>query len=131
MKVRLPKDYKRLFTLEQLEQAKLVISAEKDDDDETAKGWAEYAIREALKDESDYLVEVLKADATVAGNCRIWNQYGFPADDRASGYMDVWIEATAETTEGFIKIGAYLSDIWQSGAVDYRNHMYIKRYGKI
>ena len=130
MKVRLPKDYKSIFTLEQLEQAKLVIAAEKDDD-ETVKGWAGYAIREALKDEPDYLVDVLKADATVAGNCRIWNQYSvFPAES-ASGKMDVWIEATAETTEGFIKIGAYLSDIWQTGGTDYREHMYIQRYGKI
>lgn len=122
MKVKLENDYKRFYTLEDIEHAKAVIASEKDDE-ETAKGWAEYAINEALSDRYDCIVEILKADARTAKNCRIWNAYG---DD--TGNMDVWIEATAETHKGFIKVGAYLSDIWQTGAVDYEDHMYVRYF---
>ena len=122
MKVRLSKDYKSLYTLEDLERAKAVIRAEKEDE-ETAKGWAEYAAREALKDEADYLVEIIKAEAETAGNCRIWTAYG--EDTRT---MDVWIDFTARTAYGFLVGGAYLSDIWQSGAVDFEDKMFIRYF---
>lgn len=127
MKVRLPKDYKSIFTLAELEQAKLVIASCKEDS-MTAKEWAEYAVNMALKGKG-CCVEVLKADAKIARNCRIWNSYG--SADETTGRIDVWIDATAETSDGFIKVGAYLSDIWQTGETDYREHMYIQRYGKI
>lgn len=42
--------------------------------------------------------------------------------------MDVWVEATAKTYFGFVEVGAYLSDIWNTGAVKYTEHMYIKYY---
>lgn len=125
MKVTLPKDYKNTFTLADLERAKAVIAYEKEDE-ETAKGWAEYAVREALKGTDDGLQEVIKATAEVAGNGRAWNLYG------DTGSMDVWIEATAETWDGFIKVGAYLSDIWgTTSEPTYKHQMFIKRYGEI
>ena len=125
MKVKMQDDYRTVYTLEQVEQAKAVIRAEKEDD-ETPKGWATYAVLEVLKGKTATFLEILKVEAHTARNCRIWNQYGDNTGD-----MDVWIKAVAETTEGFVKVGAYLSDIWQSGAVDYRNHMYIQIYKKI
>lgn len=125
MRVKIARDYRSTYTLEQLDQAKAVIAWEKENDDETAAGWATYAANLALKDTGDYFREIIKAEAATALNCRAWNAYG---DD--TGYMDVWIEALAETSDGFIKVGAYLSDIWQTGAVDYREHMYIQRYVK-
>lgn len=122
MKVTLEKEYRQRYTLEDLDRAKAVIAYEKENDEETVKGWAEYAINEATKDTDDSVIEILKATATTARNSRIWEVYG-----EGTGNFDVWIEATAETYDGFIKVGAYLSDIWKSGAEDYRKHMYIRR----
>ncbi|MBR5678686.1 MAG: hypothetical protein IKX20_11210 [Paludibacteraceae bacterium] len=124
MKVTLPKNYKEYYTIYQVEQMKAVIAAEKDDE-ETIKGWAEYAVNEALKDDPHYIVEVYKATAETCLNNKVWNAYG-----EDTGIVDVWIEAVAETSEGFVKVGAYLSDIWQSGAVDYRNRLYVEKYSR-
>lgn len=123
MKVRMADDYKKFFTLEDVARAKMVIKYEKENDEETVKGWAEYAVNEAAKGLHDYCVEILKAEAKTAKNYRVWNAYGDGTED-----MDVWIEATAKTCDGFIEVGAYLSDIWQTGAVEYVHHMYVKYY---
>lgn len=130
MKVKLETGYRSLYTLEQVDQARAVIQYEKSDD-ETAAGWARYAVCEALKGTSvnptDYADNyILEASATTARNGRIWDQYG-----EGTGTMDVWIHAVARTSEGFIEIGAYLSDIWQSGATDYKQHIYAKRYAMV
>lgn len=122
MKVTLDKEYRQRYTLEDLDRAKAVIAYEKENDGMTAKEWAEYAINEATKNTADTVMEILKVTASTARNGRIWEAYG-----EGTGNFDVWIEATAETYEGFIKVGAYLSDIWKSGAEDYRKHMYIRR----
>lgn len=119
MKVKLDKDYRKLYTLEKLDMAKAVIAAEKEDE-MSAKDWAEYAVREALRNEDGSLVEILKAEARTAMNRRAWNEYGETED------MDVWISFVAETTKGFIKGGAYLTDIWESGGTEYKQHMYIR-----
>ena len=120
----MPKDslisYKDYFTLSDLDRAKEVIAYEKDYDCETAKTWAECAINEA---HFGCIEKIFEASAEIAKNCRAWNAY---TDN--SGDMDVWITATAKTSEGFIEIGAYLTDIWQTGAVEYRHHMYVKTY---
>jgi len=120
MKVTLEKDYRKYYTLEDLDRAKAVIAAEKEDE-MSAKDWAVYAVGEALRNKVDSLWEILKAEATTAKNCRAWNRYG---DDSAD--MDVYIRFLAETTEGFIRGGAYLSDIWGTGATEYKQHMYIR-----
>lgn len=129
MKVSLEKDYRRLYTLEDLDAAKAVIAYEKEYDEESVNGWAEYAVNEALHGEgSDYCVDccekVFEATARTARNSRIaWDTYG-----EGSGYMDVWVEATAKTSRGFIEVGAYLSDIWKTGAERYKQHMYVAEY---
>ena len=124
MKVRMEDGYRAFYTLEDVDRAKKVIAFEKENDEETVKGWAEYAVNEAVKNKnSDYCVEILKAEARTARNYRAWNLYGDDTDN-----MDVWIEATAKTSYGFVEVGAYLSDIWQTGAVKYTEHMYIKYY---
>lgn len=127
MKVKLEYSYKQYYTLEEYECAKYVIKQEKEDD-ETPKGWAEYAVREALKEHNDYLVEVLKAEAATAKNSRVWNAYG--NSEFCTQTMDVWVDATAKTIHGFIEVGAYLTDIWKSGAEPYADKMYIKYYGE-
>lgn len=127
MRVKLEENYKDFYTVTEYEQAKAVIEAEKEDE-ESVKGWAEYAVHEALKGTKDYLIEVLKAEAHTAKNRRAWNAYGF---DDNTGCMDVWIKATAQTCDGFIVVGAYLSDIWQHGAVEYKHEMFIRYYKEV
>ena len=122
MKVKLEKDYKKYYTMLDVDRAKLVIQFEKEDD-ETAAGWAEYAVREALQDSMEYCNEIIRASAETSRNHRIWDAYG-----EGTGSMDVYITALAKTSEGFIEIGAYLSDIWQSGAEPYKHQMYISQY---
>lgn len=56
MRVKLEENYKDFYTVTEYEQAKAVIEAEKEDE-ESAKGWAEYAVHEALKGTKDYLIE--------------------------------------------------------------------------
>lgn len=127
MKVTLEKNYRKYYTLEDLDRAKKVIAAEKETDC-TPKEYAEMAIREALKNDDgiadDWIVEIFKAEAHTAKNHRAWNLWG---DSLETENMDVWIEFAAELEHGYIKGGAYLSDIWQTGGTDYREHMYIRR----
>lgn len=76
MKVKLDKNYRSLYTLEDLDRAKTVIACEKENDENTPKEWAEYAVREALRGEAESLVEVLSAEARTAKNCRIgWDRF--------------------------------------------------------
>lgn len=131
MKVTLEKNYRKYYTLEDLDRAKRVIAAE-NEDESTVKEWAEMAIREAIKNDDgiyeDYIVEIFKAEAHTAKNHRVWNAYGYCDPEEANTQdMDVWIEFAAELEHGYIKGGAYLSDIWQTGGTDYREHMYVRR----
>lgn len=125
MKVTLEKNYREYYTLEDLDIAKQIIKEEKEDEF-TAKEWAKMAVGEALKDSSDFLIEVLSATATTGGNADAWDRYF-----DGSRHMDVWIEATAKTCDGYIEIGAYLSDIWQTGAEPYKHNMYIQKYERV
>ena len=96
MKVTLEKNYRKYYTLEDLDRARKVIAAEKETDC-TPKEYAEMAIREALKNDDgiadDWIVEIFKAEAHTAKNCRVWNLWG---DDLETENMDVWIEFAAE-----------------------------------
>lgn len=126
MKVAMEKDYKRFYTIEDAEIAKKIIKWEKEEDTETVAGWAEYAAREALSGTNDYMSEIITASARTAMNYRAWDHFF-----EGSKNLDVWIEALVRTSYGFIEIGAYLTDIWQSGAEAYKHHMYIQRYKRV
>lgn len=122
MRITLPKDYRRYFTLADLDRAKAIINAEKENT-MTAREWAEYAVKEAVGMDG-WCVEILKVEAEASKNCRAWNMYSDESED-----MDVWISFVAEIWHdgkpGFLKGGAYLSDIWGTGATKYRQHMYM------
>ena len=120
MKVTFEENYKNLYSVNEVEAAKIVIKYERENDSESAKDWAEYAVKEALKDRDDHLDRVLEATAETCRRCGWENNYG-----EGSGCMDVWIKAIARTFRGYIEVGAYLSDIWNTGAVDYRSRMYV------
>lgn len=121
MKVLLPKDYKKYFTIEEYEIAKEIIKMEREDDASTAKEMAEYAVREALKnDDLCYLEEILEARAEV---CRNKYQAYDKVYDRyfeGSQLMDVYISGVAKVSFGYLEFGAYLSDIWETGAREYK-----------
>lgn len=133
MKVTLQKDYRKFYTFEDMDRAKAVIASEKDDES-TVASWAVYAINEVIgylrnRKSADYSFaeesDVIRATATTAKNCRAWNEYGEGTQD-----MDVWIEALAFTGDCFIEIGAYLSDIWGSGATPYSHHVYYRVFAE-
>lgn len=124
MKVTFEKDYRSRYTLEELDQAKAVITCEKEYDTMTPKEWAETAASVAARVKGDTLAEILTATATTAKNGRI----GYDDFCGGSGWFDVWIEYTAETCRGFIKGGAYLSDIWSISADDDRTEYAYIRY---
>lgn len=119
MKITITADAKKYLTLTQLPIAKQVIKDMKEDEFD----YAEQAARIAS---DGYVVKVYETKATIAGNYRVWNQFG-----DGSGTMDVWVDFTALTSEGFIMGGAYLSDLWSADGenLEYiREHMYIRKF---
>lgn len=125
MKVTLVENYKSIYSLDDVARAKTVIKYQKDDSS-TVSDYARYAVNEALKGTDDGLVRIIEATAETARNSRVWNLYG---DDTET--MDVWVKAIAKTYDGFIEIGAYLSDIWNTGYdYSYKDRMYIEYFTK-
>jgi hypothetical protein len=126
MIVKMPKNYETWMTVEKVAIAKKLIRYEKENDDCSVKEWAIYAICEALRDRDDYDIGaegILTCSAEIGGNNRVWDAYFEGSKD-----LDIWIKATAKTGNGYTEIGAYLSDIWQTGATPYADHMYIAYY---
>lgn len=72
-----------------------------------ADAWLQ-GMTEAGRIDSDWSGEVIRADAQVAKNCRIDRNYYF----EGSWDLDIWIDATVETLNGFLKFGFYLSEAW-------------------
>ena len=126
MKVTFQKDYKNWLTVAEVEAARQIIREMKEDTS-TAAEEAATAIREALKDTGDWLDEVLKAEAVICKNSRVWNQYG-----ENTGMLDIMICGIAKTSWGYIDVEATLSDIWQIGSEGYetRINMYVRHFTK-
>lgn len=123
MKVTLPKDYRRTFTLEELDIAREIIRDMKDDDG-TPAWYAEVAVDHWLQKKDDFKQEVIRASAVIAKNCRVWDAYG-----DGTGCMDIWVEAVAKTWGGYLELGAYLTDIWNIGGdADFTQHMYAQYF---
>ena len=119
MKVTMSADSKRIITLEEAPIARAIIANLKEDES-TAAEYIRYAINAAC----GHCEEVYKATATIAKNCRAWNSIIENSAD-----IDVWIDATARTSDGFCIIGAYLTDIWSlsgDNAKEMANHMYTR-----
>ena len=111
MKVKITSESKKWLTVAEHENAKQIIKEMREDE----YGAADY-IRSAAhcwlcnSGAVDYVVAVLKADAEISGNARIWNAY-----NNESGRLDVWLSGTVETSRGFLKIECYLTDVWGLG----------------
>ena len=122
MKIKITAETKKIITLAQLPAVKeLQKSLE---EQENFKFEAESAACLA----AGRSVPVIKIEAEIAKNCRIWIYFSESSED-----IDVWLTIWAfDPCYGFYAIGAYLSDIWQIGPeerkAEIRDHMYIREY---
>lgn len=126
MKVTITADAKRIITIAEMPIVKRII-AECKEDETTAREYAAIAARMIT---GDNCVEVIKAEAQIAKNCRIYNQYGEDSAD-----FDIWIDfrAYSEYKDRFIIAGAYLSDICNICGIseideEIKDHMYIRSF---
>lgn len=123
MKVSLEQNYRSIYTLDDLDRAKMVISAMREDIASTSY-YARIAAGHVAKNCGEYLMRVVEANAYTAKNCNVWDAVCEGSED-----MEVWFEIIAKTTEGFVEIGVYWSDINAiTGDNDLRDRMYIIRY---
>lgn len=130
MKVIMSAAAKKVVTVDELEAAKSVIESMKEDTS-TVEEYAAMALHAAG---AAVVVEVFKATAEISKNRRAWDSY---CDN--SGMLDVWVDATADTVNHsgkheFVKIGAYLTDIWQitaENAAEVAEKMYIRRFAEV
>ncbi len=125
MKVALPKDYRKLFTLEEMDIARKIIHDMKDDDFTPAL-YAEIAIDHWLRHHTadDGRVTVLTATAEISKNRMAWNAY---SDN--SRQMDIWVRVVAKTYDGYLELGAYLTDIWSIAPdTDFTDRMFAQYF---
>lgn len=127
IKIGFGKDYKRIFTLENLEGIK-AIKASFDPDNWLPTIDCEGRQALALASHRRYDAEILTASATWCKNCRIWDFY---AD--GSGDVDVWLEFRAMGDNKAYDIRVCLSDLYQmmpdeSTDDNIRSHMYIREF---
>lgn len=122
MKVELTEEAKNYISVAEMPAVKQIIKDMKDDDN--IIGYAQDA---ACVASGWFGFEILKAEASIAKNCRVWNLYG-----ENTGDLDVYLDIYAfNNYAGFYKIGAYLSDIWsicEDNAEELKEHMYIRAY---
>lgn len=122
MKVTISNESKKIISLFEMPTVRQMIENLKEDEI-TAKEYAEMAARVAI---GGYTVKVFEASASIAKNCRAENNY-----TNDSGNLDVWIDFTALTSEGFVIGGAYLTDIWNitgNNNEEIRSHMFIRKF---
>ena len=121
MKVTINAESKKVLTIAELDAAKEIVRQMKEDESSAA----EYATC-AVNATGDYCVKVYEVTAYIMKNCRVWDAY-----EAGSGTLDVWIDCTARTTNGFKVIGAYLTDIWNiSGEDNQTQHMFIQSFSE-
>ena len=124
MKVSMSENYKKFFTVEEVQTAKQIIREMKEDESTPS----EYAETAARCFNFGWIAKVLEAKATVEKNARAWNAYG---DN--SGNLDIWIDATVQTSSGFLILGAYLTDIWSITGDendDIQFHAFIRKFAE-
>ena len=126
MKVKVTQDAKKWLTVAEMPEVRKIIEYLKDYD------WTESdkqtVVRLGMADAFGTF-EILKAEAEIAGNARIWNYY---TDD--SGRLDVWLVVYGYNQfDGFVEAHMYLSDLWSlsdNNRDEIRSHMYINKFTK-
>lgn len=122
MKISITKESKQYLTVNEFEIAKRIVKEFAATTSETVE---EYA-RQAAYIVDGTVEEVYKATASIARNNRVYNAL---ATDTES--LDVWIDATAKTQNGFVIVGAYLSGLWTAtgeNSEEIASHMYIRKF---
>lgn len=132
MKVAITKESRKWMTVEELDYAKKIVRDMKDDDG-TAGWYADLAADAILnsgkyRDKGDSVKRIIEADAEICRDNAIpYEQFG-----EGCGRLGVWLNFTAETYDGFLKVGCLLSDIWMLGDADARDtmvgHSYIRYF---
>ena len=132
MKVTIKKESLDILTVNEHERAKQIVRDMRDDE-MSAKDYAGYAASAILccgrYGKYDFVREILKADASICRDSATdWDRFG-----EGCGYLNVWIDAIAETADGFLKFGCLLTDVWNLDSSDeMRNaladHAYIQYY---
>ena len=122
MKVKITKESRKWMTVYELDYAKDIVEQMND----PCENVNDYARAMGVLAAHDNVVEVIKAEASISGNCRINNAYG-----EGTGRLDVWIDATVKSWDAFYEIGFYLTDCWALSvetSEEIRRQMYIKEY---
>lgn len=128
MKIKLTEDAKRYITVSEMPAVKKIIADFKEDNE--IKSYGQTAARAASGKNGNF--EILKAEAEIARNARVWNQY---SDE--SGNLDIWLTFYAyDNYYGFYEIGAYLSDIWMADGQRetyelMKSRMYIRKFKEV
>ena len=130
MKVSIKKESLDILTVNEYEHAKQIVRDMRDDE-MPLNDYAEYAANAILHSGNignhDCLQSILRASACITRDSATdYNRFG-----EGCGYLNVWIEAIAETYDGFLKFGCLLSDIWNlDGSAEMKdalcNHAYIQ-----
>lgn len=124
MKIKFGAEQKKIVTVAELPIVKRIMAEMKEDD-----GLKEYAEMAARIASGGSCEKVYECSAEIAKNRRVYEQWG-----DGSGNLDIWIEAAALTSEGFVIFGIYLSDVWSitgDNADEIRSHMYIRKFQEV
>lgn len=122
MKISITEESKKFLTVEEHEIAKRIVKEFKAADSETVEDYA----RQAVRIVAGNVNEVLKAKASIARNNRAYN-----ALSTDTGMLDVWFDITASTENGFVIIGACLTDLWQATGEnneELASRMYVRKF---
>ena len=125
MKVTLTKKTMENIKASQLDPAKEVVRACREDESSAAE-YATYAVNCILHDTYESCASILQCSAEVMPNCRVWGLWGNETEN-----LDVWIEGIADCYDSFVRFGAYLSDIWSingDNCAELARHMYKRVY---
>ena len=125
MKISITEESKKYLTVEEYEIAKRIVKEFKATESEELQDYARQAV--CIVDGSVH--EVFKVSASIARNNRAYN--ALAAD---TGMLDVWFDITASTQNGFVIIGAYLSDLWQATGEnneEIASRMYVRKFAEV
>jgi hypothetical protein len=129
MKVTITKESGSWMTVDELPYAKQIVKDMKDDE-MSAQEYAKMAADAILwgPECGDSVKRVIEADAEITRDNAIpYEQFG-----EGCGRLGVWSRFTAETFDGFLKVGCLLADVWMLGTEEARqslkNHSWIRYY---
>lgn len=122
IKINLPENYKKVYTIEDVEIMKELA---RNFNDQTAEEAGIADAANTLARLFDSSAKVLEAEAETAKNARIYDYYTGAKD------VDIWITVKILGWQDFYIVGAYLSDIWSitgDNTEELKSRMYIRRF---